>query len=191
MRLLPTRSGRFLATGATAVAMLVTSVAPALARDHGRYGGYDRYHGYGYDRYGYRHRRHDDGLNAGEVIGIAALLGAVVIIASAASKDAKARRAGTDDGYNPNYGDTATDARSEDAAITACAQAARDKASRERGYAEVTEIAPARRSADGWDMDGRVEQRASYRDGMGQSRRFSCSVRAGRVSALVLSRDVI
>ena len=50
---------------------------------------------------------------------------------------------------------------------------------------------PLARGGDDWEVEGRVEQRRSYRDSDGQTRRFSCDVRDGRVADVRLSADVI
>jgi hypothetical protein len=182
-------------------AMLVGSVVPAMARDHGRYSGYDGYGGgYGYPsrHRGYRHYRHRDGLDAGDVIGIAALIGAVAIIASAAGKDKKASRSpdyrSDDRGY-----DGRTDSRDDypasssgvDEAINACVNAARDKAQGESGgYAEILDVERPRASGDnGWDVEGRLEQRRTYQDRPGSTKRFTCDVQGGRVAHVYISNE--
>lgn len=82
------------------------------------------------------------------------------------------------------------DLRTESAAVDACAVAARDEASSKGGYAEVRSVEAPRVVSGGWDVDGRVEQRAGYRDTSGDTRRFTCSVRDGRVAEVYISRDV-
>lgn len=196
-----------LAVGAfSAGAMIVGTVAPAAARHNDYRGGY--YSGYGYSSAyrnyrPYKHYRHRRGPSAGEVIGIAALIGAVAIIASSASKDKKSRRTSDD---RPDYRrdeDYRSDSRlpgsdapsryalDEDAAIDACVAAARDKAeAKNGGYAEILDIARPRERGNGeWDIEGRLEQRRSYSDKQGETKRFSCDVREGRVAYVYISRD--
>lgn len=181
--------------GAAAVAG--ANITPAAARDHYRYPGYG--YGYGGSWYGspYRHRHHRDrGLDAGDVIGIAALIGVVAIIASSANKDKKARSA-----PDPRYDDRSYDGErddyrgtaSEDEAVTMCASAARDKAeSQSGGYADIVDVdRPRAVGSDGWSVDGRLEQRSGYRGEDRETRRFSCDVRGGRVAEVYISRDVI
>ena len=186
------------AVGSTvALALLAASVTPAMARDrHWR-------------DYGHRHR--GDGFDFGDAVGIAALIGAAVIVVKSMNKD-KASRNSSGDGYNGDYADNSThapngaplpDTRSNDApggsgdllaedqAVDACAQAARDEASNGNGYAEVRSIEAPRSVADGWDIDGRVEQRRNYRDSSGETRRFTCSVRNGRIAEVYLSQDLV
>lgn len=130
----------------SAMAMMGAGIAPAAARDHGRYGWGTP--GYGWSGYRpHRHYRHGGGLDAGDVIGIAALIGAVAVIASAAGKD---------------------------------------KAADNRDVEQ-----PIARSEGEWDIEGRIEQRRSYRATEGQSHRFSCEVRDGRVADIRLSADMI
>jgi len=176
----------------SAVAMTGAAIAPAAARDHGRYG----WGGYGH----HRHYRHGGGLDAGDVIGIAALIGAVAVIASAASKDRDTRASDARTPYPDSYPDgrradgryDAAPASGEDAAVDACVDAVRDEAERAGGYAEILDVErPLARGQTDWDVEGRVEQRRTYRDSDGQTRRFSCDVRNGRVADVRLSADVI
>ena len=173
---------------AAAAAMIGGSITPALARDHGRHGGW--YRGYGYPH----HRHHRGGLDAGDVIGIAALIGAVAVIASAANKNRNDR--GYPDRSYPGdgrYGDSERYREAgEDEAVSLCAAAARAEAERDReGYAEVLDVERPRARSDGWDVDGRLERRRGYQDGDGETMRFSCVVRDGRVADVRLSRDLI
>lgn len=179
-----------------AAAMAGASIAPAAARDHYRYPGY----GYGGSWYGspYRYRHHRDrGLGAGDVIGIAALIGAVAIIASSANKDRKARSAPDrrydDRDYDENQRGDYRGSASEDEAVNMCASAARNKAeSQSGGYAEIVDVdRPRAVGSDGWSVDGRLEQRSGYRGEDRETRRFSCDVRGGRVAEVYISRDVI
>lgn len=220
-------------------ALLAGSVAPAQARDgHGWNRG-------GWDRGGWGHRRHrGDGFGFGDALGVAALIGAVAIVANSVGKDkAEARdrtstpsppaddhdyapTEGSGSGYDsrsdsgrdssrdggsdydsspadhtPSHGsydnsiadaghDGSPDLASEDSAVDACAVAARDRAAEQGGYAEVREIGSPQAADGGFNIDGRVERRASYRDTGGETRRFTCSVKNGRVAEVYLSRDV-
>lgn len=209
------KSRRFVGVMLSA-ALLAGSATPAMAQSWG--GGYNSGHSWGSgwsgsgwrnDRYRdrYRHYRHRDrGLNAGDVIGIAALIGAVAVIASSASKDKRAKQPDyreypdapsypapssyptSNQGSYPAAGGTS--AWSSDSAIDACISAVRARAEDERGYAEIVDVAEPRvNGQDGWSIDGRVEQRSSYRSNDGQTRRFSCDVRGGQVAEVYLSRD--
>jgi hypothetical protein len=175
---------RTIAGAVAASAMVAASISPAMARgyDRGGYGG--GYYGGGYGGHGggYRHHRHHGGDGVATAIGIAALIGAVAIVASAASKNSKSR-----DRYG--YGDTRYDRGDEDTAVNQCAEAAREEASRGGGYAEVVDIGRPQPTSDGWYVDGRVERRANARIGYGETRRFTCSVRDGRVAQVDFSRD--
>lgn len=188
------------------LALLAASVSPAMARDR-------HYRGYGY---GYGHR-HDDGFGFGDAVGIAALIGAVAIVAKSMSKDKASRNGGSYEGDSGDYADNEThsdnghapngaplpdspssqapkgsgDLLAEDEAVDACAQAARDEATTSGGYAEVRSVEASRVVADGWDIDGRVEQRRNYRDTSGDTRRFTCSVRNGRVAEVYISHDLV
>lgn len=183
--------------------LLAGSVAPAMARDHGRYGGYHGGYG-GHGGYGYpsryRHYRHRDGLNAGDVIGIAALIGVVAIIASSVSKNSKTSRGPDNRNDDRSYEDRADDrsdypvsSAGEDAAIDACVSAARDKSESESGgYAEILDVERPRAAGhDGWGIDGRLEERRTYSDTQGVTKRFSCDVQGGRVAYVYISRDTV
>ncbi len=195
------RGGKAIIGATVGLALLASSVTPAMARDR-------HWRGYGY---GYGHRHHDD-FDFGDAVGIAALIGAVAIVAKSMSKDKAASRDSRDEGYDGGYADDSGHApngaplpksRPDDApsrsgeimaendAVDACAQAARDEASNGSGYAEVRSIEAPRAVADGWDIDGRVEQRRNYRDASGDTRRFTCSVRNGRVAEVYLSHDLV
>lgn len=220
-------------------ALLAGSIAPAQARGGRGWdrGGWDR-GGWGRGDWGHRHH-HGDGFDFGDAIGIAALIGAVAIVANSVSKDKAEVRdrasapppvddrdyqpsdptddqggdsgydarydarddARDDDGASANGGDDArmADARNapasddlagDDVAVDACAVAARDRATEQGGYAEVREIGSPQPISDGFNIDGRVERRASYRDTGGETRRFTCTVKDGRVADVYLSHDV-
>lgn len=195
------RKMRLVLTALTGAALVAGSIAPAAARDHR---GWDNR---GWDR-GW-HRR-DRGLDFGDAVGIAALIGAVAVVATSMSKDRKARSGTSDadrpygdaDTRNPDYNgdqdyqrdqgdDRVTDnaLASEDAAVNACAVAARDEATTQGGYAEVRRVDAPRAVSGGWDVDGQVERRDSYRGPATDVRRFTCSIRNGRVAEIYISKD--
>lgn len=176
--------------GVMVAAMLAGGMAPAQA--HPRH----------YDR---RHHRHDD-FGLGDAIGIAALLGAVAIVASSASKNRQSARDDAVDGPPPPVDNRmgemealpddegamppAGDALEE--AANACALAARDEASDNGGgYTEVRSMDAPQPVDGGLNIDGTVESRASWNAGSGTTRRFTCTVRNGRVAQVYLSRDVV
>ncbi|MCC4234562.1 hypothetical protein LL253_17965 [Sphingobium soli] len=195
-------------TGALVSAgLLLGSVSAAEARPR-----WDR----GWDRGWDRHHRHrGDGFGLGDAIGVAALVGAVAIVANSMSKDRKVRdpitggeydapppRAGTD--YGDDLGSDAPPppvdeadfsdiAAQDDALADSCARAARDEAERDGGFAEVRTMAsPVAAANGGYNIDGQVEQRASTRAPTGQTRRFTCTLdRDGRVAQVYLSRDLV
>ncbi|MET0370878.1 MAG: hypothetical protein ABW039_05810 [Sphingobium sp.] len=198
------RVAKWMTGSLVGIALLGTSVA-AEARPRYGHGG------------GWHHRDRGDGFGVGDAIGIAALIGAVAIVASSASKDRKAARAadprdlpppdnsippprtGTDyshGGYaqdsswnaTGDYADTAS--RDEDAMTDACAVAAREEAQADGGYAEVRHVASPIATTHGYNIDGEVETRSSWRAGAGTTRRFTCSMLDGRVADVYLSRDV-
>lgn len=172
----------------SAAAMVSAGIAPAAARDHG-WGGYGHH----------RHYRHHGGLDAGDVIGIAALIGAVAVIASAASKDRRDREPDRPAPYPDEYPAERSDRRDdtaaatgEDAALDACVAAARDEAERDGDYAEVLDVErPRAHGVDDWEVEGRIEQRRSWSQQDGETRRFRCDVRDGRVADVKLSADMI
>lgn len=194
-------------TGALVGAGLVLgSVSAADARPR-----YDR----GYDRggWGHHHRGRGNGFGFGDAVGVAALVGAVAIVASSMSKDKQARAGERDDGYAPppadgtDYGadvqsdegardeadftDVAAAPSQDDAMTDACAVAARDEAQGQQGgYAEVRQMDAPRATADGFNIDGQVEMRAGYRATSGTTRRFTCAMKDGQVAQVYLSRDV-
>jgi hypothetical protein len=156
---------------------------------------------YGWDRGWDRHHRRGDGFGVGDAIGVAAIIGAVAIVASSVAKDKAAGRApvdgddapppraGTD--YGADVPDVPTDeGATDDAMADACALAARDEAQRRGGYAEVRHVDPPQATAGGYNIDGDVEVRASFRATGGVTHRFTCAMQGDRVTNVYLSRDV-
>ncbi|RVT41123.1 hypothetical protein [Sphingobium algorifonticola] len=202
------------------IGLIAGSIASAEARPRG----------WG-DRGWHRHR--DNGFNFGDVIGIAALIGAVAVVANSMSKDRAARPDRTDDyrpddyrsedyrnadpdtvppadssaaaglpnapdGIDDDFSDVAAADRGdampiagEDRAVEACAIAAREEATRSGGYAEVRRIDAPQPVQGGYNIDGEVERRASWRDSAGETRRFTCSVQGDQVADVYLSRDLV
>ncbi len=180
---------------ATTGAMLVTAL-PADARSY---------------------RRHHDGIDAGDVIAGALIIGGIAAVASAASSSSRDRY---DDRYrdrNRGWGDDRPDDRngyydngySSRNAVEQCVQAARSEANRYGGWARVTDVTRIDRVRDGYEVRGRVvvEDRG-YRSrdwGSGWDRndrwgnrydrysdgydkgRFSCVTRFGRVADVDVS----
>lgn len=203
---------RWMTGSLVGLALLTGSVAPAQARPRYDHGGWD-------------HHRHDrgNGFNFGDAVGIAALLGAVAVVATSVSKDKQATPAprpygdtgdrpyveadapppanGTDygadvrDGATParndDFSDVALTGQNNDQMTDACALAARNEAQdKAGGYAEVRHIEEPRAANGGYNIDGEVESRASYRATDSTTRRFTCTVKDGRVAEVYLSRDV-
>ncbi|MFY9350266.1 hypothetical protein [Sphingobium sp.] len=188
-------------TGALVSAgLLIGSISPAEARPR-----WDR----GYDRGWHRHHR-GNGFGVGDAIGVAALIGAVAIVASSMSKDRKAQgsrddrdadapppRAGTDygadvrdDALPRDDADFSDIAARDDAMADTCALAARDEAQRAGGYAEVRQMDAPVATASGYNIDGQVETRPSYR-ATGETRRFTCAMLAdGSLANIYMSRDL-
>lgn len=179
-------------------ALVMGSIGSAEARPRYGYGGY-------HDRY----RHHDrDSFGFGDAVGIAALIGAVAVVASSMSKDRKAtqgdaprdRSLDTDlpPVHGTDYGSDIETTRKDgiddgnaDQLANACADAARQEASVNGGYAEVRRMDEARVIDGGYNIDGEVESRAAYRDASGTTRRFTCTVKDGRVTDVYLSRDMV
>jgi hypothetical protein len=166
--------------GAAAAAMTVTAISPAMARDHGGHG-----YGYGgYGSYGGHHRGHHDN-DTGEILG-GVLIGAILVgVLASASKKSKQNRRDSGNEY-PQRGTNSADGRSgsigsEDQAVDACATAAEQKAGRS---SSVRDIKNVRRSDDGWDVEGVVESRSTWRDKSATNRNFTCSVRYGSVETI-------
>lgn len=155
----------------TLAAVLGTAASPAMA-DRGRH----------YRPHHHHHHRSGGGDGFGTFLGIAALIGAVAIVASSAEKNARADRERGPDGRN--WSDA------EDRAVDDCALAAREEAERQARHADIASIGEIRSVSDGWNVDGTVELRDSYRD-TAEVRRFSCDWRRGRVANVYLSRDTL
>lgn len=152
-------------------ATMTVAASPAMA---GR--------GHHYRPYYHHHHHRGGGDGFGTFLGIAALIGAVAIVASSAEKNARAERERL-----PDRRDWSQD---EDRAVDDCALAARDEAQRQARHADIASIGEVRGAPDGWNVDGTVELRDSYRD-VADVRRFSCDWREGRVANVYLSRDAL
>lgn len=173
-------------------AMAVTAVAPANAQS--------------------RHYRDNDGIDAGDVIAGALIIGGIAAIASAAGRDRgryydddyrgwddRGRR--YDRGYNQGY--------SPRAAVEQCVYAAERNANRYSwgGRSKVTDVRDIDRIRDGYRVSGRIAVNQQGRDWRRGDRRygygwdndyrgwndryagydagkFSCEVRYGRVTDL-------
>lgn len=84
--------------------------------------------------------------------------------------------------YRNAYG--MADEADEDAAVDACAIAARDEVSRMGGFAEIRGITGTQPYGEGWDVTGIVDQRANWRSRDSELRSFRCIWQAGRVSGV-------
>ncbi len=189
---------RWMTGAAVGAALLIGSVGSAEARPR-------------WDRWDHHRYRDRGGFGLGDALGVAALVGAAAIVATSVSKDRKAARGyeeqdapppqdGTDYGTDiqssrpaddADFSDVAGSAAHNDRLTDACAVAARDEAEgREGGYAEVRHIDAPVATPDGYNIDGEVETRASYRASEGTTRRFTCAMKDGRVAQVYLSRDV-
>jgi hypothetical protein len=176
---------------------------PGWGGGYGGRGGWDHHH---------RHR--GNGFGFGDAVGVAALVGAVAIVASSLNKDKQAQTArnnsydgdqdapppssGTDYGADVHSAPARDDAdfsdvaAGDDALTNACALAARDEAQGQSGYAEIRHMEAPRAGQSGTtNIDGEVETRASYRARSGTTRRFTCAMKDGRVAQVYLSRDVV
>jgi hypothetical protein len=191
------RVAKWMTGSLVSIALLSGSVAAEARPRYGHGGGWDHHH----------RRDRGDGFGVGDAIGVAALIGAVAIVASSMSKDKKARESQAGDNAPPprdgtDYGRDVADGqrddadfsdvalRDEDAMTDACAVAARDEAQGQGGYAEVRRIDAPVATQGGFNIDGEVETRANWRATAGTTRRFTCTVADGRVTEVYLSRDV-
>jgi hypothetical protein len=168
-----------------ALALLTTSITPAAARWGGGFGGgWNSWGGGGYG--GRHHRRHDD--DTGEVLA-GVLIGAVLVgVLASASKKSKEARRYPSDARRPDGERSQGRISSENAAVDACAQAAEERGG---DRASVRDITTVRTSGDGWDVEGTVEQRSSWRDHAAKTREFTCSVRYGEVDSVYIDGDAV
>ena len=142
----------------------------------------------------WRDRDRGDGIDAGDIIAGALIIGGIAAVASAAGRDRYDRH----DRYDRGYGwDRAGSSRS---AVEQCVYAAERNASRysyRGGNAKVTDIRNIDRKRDGYNIKGRIAVNTNNRDwrrGWGNDWRgwnnrysgydagkFTCKVRYGRV----------
>lgn len=178
--------------------LIAGSVSSAEARPRGWNGG--GWQSGGWHRDGWRRHR-GNGFGFGDAVGIAALIGAVAVVASSVSRDRAAARSDryplppedlpeADRDYR--YDDSSTGyIASEDRAVDSCANAAREEATLSGGYAEIRTIGAPQPVQGGYNIDGEVERRGAYRDAAGETRRFTCTVQGDRVTDVYLSRDLV
>jgi hypothetical protein len=187
------RVRKFIA-GGVAAALLSSSATPAFAGRGGPYvsggvGWNSGWSGNGWGGGGGRGwGRHHDHVDAGDVIAGLAIFGVIAAIASSASKSKRDRDRDPDreardypDNRYPDSRDSRSSSggiRSEDAAIDACAVAAEARGGETSSVRDITDV---RKSIDGWDIEGVIEQRDNWRDKSADKKRFSCAVRDGAV----------
>lgn len=139
------RISRTLAGTAAAAALAVSSVAPAQARDH-----------------------RGDGIDAGDIIAGALIIGGIAAIASAAGNDRDYDRdyrdGWRDDRNDWRYGDRYNRGSSRDA-VEQCVRSAERSASRySYGDADVTDVRDIRRTRKGYEVRGRIAVNTMGRD---------------------------
>jgi hypothetical protein len=184
---------RKLIAGGVVAALLSTSATPAFAGWGGPYvsGGVGWNSGWGGNGWngndwgggGRGWGRHHDRVDAGDVIAGLAIFGVIAAIASSASKSKRDRDRDEDRNARdyPDSRDSRSNSgsiRSEDAAIDACAVAAEARGGETASVRDITDV---RKSVDGWDIEGVIEQRDNWRDKSADKKRFSCAVRDGAV----------
>ena len=154
---------------ALAMAGMVAAAVPAEARE---------------DRSRREHRRdrdRGDKVDAGDVALGALLLGGVLAIAGAGKKK---RPAGpVDAAYVPppanapgSAAPLAIEEMSADDAADACGQAAESRGVKIARIAQVGTIGSVQRSGDRWLVSGTIGFRDGYRDAVGRSGRFHCTL---------------
>lgn len=182
-------------TSGVLAAFLVSTASPALARGPYVSGGIGWSSGWGGHGHGWG-RRHRDRVDAGDVLAGVAILGVFAAIASSASKAKRDRvEPSRDDGYPPRNSERTDDdrrgagtIRSEEAAVDACAIAAEERLGDAASVRDITSVASV---ADGWDVNGVIEDRSDWRDKEGDRRRFSCSVRDGMVDRVTVDQGAV
>ncbi|MEZ5744473.1 MAG: hypothetical protein R3D89_12325 [Sphingomonadaceae bacterium] len=150
-------------------AMAVSTATPAMARDR------------------------DGGIDAGEVIAGALIIGGIAAVAAAASDKKRDRygygyRGKRDRDYRydrAGYGYRHGNARD---GVSQCVHAAeRDARRYTGGRADVTQVTSIRDKRNGYDVKGRIavdNYRGNWRRGGYDTGRFTCKVRYGRIADL-------
>jgi len=175
---------RHITTGILGAALLATSATPALADPWGHGGGW-----------GHGERRDHDHDHVGGIIAGVVGLGILAAIVSSASSshDNQAQYPRDDYPRNPppppvtqgyagqGYPQPTGVIASENDAVDMCASATEQQAGR---FASVRDIKKVKSSDKGWEVQGVVEQRASYRDNGSNLHDFKCTVRYGAVQGV-------
>ena len=136
---------------ATIAAMLVTSSAPVLARPG--HGGYGNHGGYGHGGYGRRGHREGDGF--GNFLLGAVVVGGIIAVASAASRNARQTRTASEASRPGSDIRSWSDAENDAAGL--CADAAEAMASKRDAQPKVDDIEYVEREGDdGYRVEGRL-----------------------------------
>lgn len=153
-------------------AMAVSAASPALARDR------------------------DNGIDTGDVIAGALIIGGIAAVAAATSNNKRDRYTYGRDYRYDRAGYRGQNRHNPRRAVSKCVRAAERDASRfSRGRADVTDIRSVRNKRNGYDIKGRIavnsrsrnyRSNASYGRGYNSNRgydtgRFTCKIRHGRV----------
>ena len=93
-----------------------------------------------------------------------------------------------DDRRYTNADDARADQEREEA-ITECAVAAREEAERDGGFAEVRQVQEPRDSRNGYEVEGDIDARSTWRSNDGKTLHFTCSVENGRIARLNIPRS--
>lgn len=185
-------TGRAVVGAALSVAMFSADVA--VAGDWGRHGDY---YGRGYGRH-----HHHDGIDAGDILLGAGIIAGIAVLASAASRDRKEQRTGSDgwpprdDGSSDRYPGDRLGGRGDagrDEAVDLCSAAAEREGEKYSSRVRVNQIEDVRRDGDGrYAVTGLVDiDRDGYDSGSrrddswrnAERSRFTCTADRGRIIA--------
>lgn len=95
------------------------------------------------------YRRQKEGVDVGDIIAGALIIGGIAAIASASSRD-------RDRSGDPDYGRGVSRGFADRTAVEQCVRAAQRQASRYGGWARVTDVTRVERSRDGYKVRGRL-----------------------------------
>lgn len=149
--------------------------------------------------------RHHDGIDAGDVIAGALVIGGIAAIASAASSNGRGRGYGSSRGYDRYDGGYNNNGYGSRTAVDQCVRAAQREASRYGGWARVTDVSSIDRVRGGYEVRGRLvvendRYRGNWRGGRDRygysydrygndydKGRFTCEARYGGIEDVRVS----
>ncbi len=191
---------RNIATGVVASALIASSITPVMARGFPfGGGGGSPFGGGGHGGGGHSHGDDDVGAVIAGALGFGAL---IAVVSAVTSNNGQGNQNSRNDypnnapppppppppvSYNGYSQQRQGGIASENEAVDACAVATEQQAGRSASVRDIRDVRP---NGNGWDVNGVVEARNSYRSQSGELHNFRCSVSYGAVQSVRIDEGV-